>query len=129
MLCTWPGDTTATLSWVAPTQNTDGTPLAKCAAATDTGPCLAKYRIVHGLSADVLSDTRDHNFPNATSATWTGLAAGTHFFGLKAVTGQGVESALSNVVSKTISSTQTVNRTVGITVNPQPNAPTALTVE
>lgn len=129
LACTWPGDTQAVLTWVAPTQNTDGTALAKCAAATDTGPCLAKFRISRGAAADALTDSRDHNFPLATTATWTGLAAGTHFFGIKAVTGQGVESALSNVVSKTISATQTVNRDVAITVNPQPNAPTGLTVE
>lgn len=129
MTCTWPGDTTATLRWTRPTTNTDGTALSLCASATDTGPCLAKYRISRGTSATALSESRDHNFPDSLSANWSGLAAGTHFFGIKAVTGQGVESDLSNVVSKTITTTQTVNRDVAITVNPKPNAPTALTVE
>jgi hypothetical protein len=129
LTCTWPGSTTATLSWVAPTTNTDGTALAKCAASTDSGPCLAKYRISRGASATALTDTRDHNFPLGTTATWTGLAAGTHFFGIKAVTGDGVESALSNVVSKVVNPTATVDRDVAITVNPQPNPPTNLSVE
>lgn len=129
LTCTWPGDTTATLTWIPPTQNTDGTALAKCAAPTDTGPCLAKYRINRGLSATALTDVRDHNFPLATTATWTNLSAGTHFFAVKAVNGDGVESALSNAISKTISATSSVNRDVAITVNPQPNPPTNLTVE
>ncbi len=129
MTCTWPGDSTARLSWTRPTTNTDGTALARCASATDTGPCLAKYRISRGASATALTESRDHNFPDSTTANWSDLAVGTHFFGIKAVTGQGVESDLSNVVSKTISATQTVNRDVAITVNPKPAAPTDLTVE
>jgi hypothetical protein len=124
--CSWPGDSSAALTWVAPTTNTDGTPLAKCAAATDTGPCLAKYRIYHGASATTLTDVRDHNFPGATSSTWTGLTAGTHFFGIKAVTGEGAESALSNVVSKTIGPAFEVTQSVGVKV---PSAATALAVQ
>lgn len=129
MTCSWPGSTTATLTWVAPTQNTDGTAIAKCAAQTDTGPCLREFSVHRGASATALSDSRMVNDRNATTYAWTGLTAGTHFFAVRARTGQGVESALSNVVSKVISGTTSVNRTVGITVNPQPNPPTGLTVE
>lgn len=125
--CAWPADSTATLSWVAPTTNTDGSALAKCAAATDTGPCLAKYRICRGTSATALTDCRDHNFPNSTTTPWSGtLAIGTHFFAIKAVTGQGVESALSNVASKTITSGFTATQSFGIKM---PGQPTGFAVE
>lgn len=112
LVCNWPGENAAMLSWTRPTtfqpydhDNNPSTPnqtdpLPLCAAATDAGPCLAKYRIVHGLSESALTDSRDHNFPNSTSATWSGLTAGTHYFAVRAVTGQGAESPLSNVVSK-----------------------------
>jgi hypothetical protein len=129
LACTWPGDTSARLTWVAPTQNTDGTALAKCASQTATGACLRSFTIHHGASATVLSDTRAVDDRNATTYTWTGLTAGTHFFGIRALNGDGGQSELSNVVSKVIASTQTVNRQVAITVNPAPNPPTALTVE
>ena len=129
LACTWPGDTQARLTWVAPTTNTDGSALAKCTSQTDTGPCLRSFIVNKGTSATELVSPIAVNDRNATSYTWTGLTAGTHFFGVEAVTGQGVESALSNVVSKVITSTTSVNRNVAITVNPQPNPPTNLTVE
>lgn len=129
MTCTWPGDTTATLSWTAPTQNTDGTALAKCASQTATGPCLRSFTVHRGASPTALSDTRNVDDRNATTYAWTGLTAGTHHFGVKAVNGDGVSSDLSNTASKVIVTTQNVNRSVAITVNPQPNAPTGLTVE
>lgn len=124
--CTWAGDSVATLTWTAPTQNTDGSPLAKCAAATDTGPCLAKYRILHGASATSLPDTRDHNFPLATTATWTGLTPGTHFFAIKTVNGQGIESAATATVSKTTASGSEWTASVGLKV---PGVATGLAVQ
>lgn len=126
LTCTWPGDTSAALSWTPPTTNTDGTALAKCAASTDTGPCLAKYRICEGASATTLTNCRDHNFPNATTANWTALSVGTHFFALKAVTGQGAESALSNSASKAITAPATWTASVGVKV---PAAATDFAVE
>lgn len=129
MVCTWPGDTIARLSWTAPTQRTDGTAMAKCASQTATGPCLRSFTIHHGLAADTLSDARAVDDRNATTYNWTGLPAGTHYFGVRAVDGDGATSALSNVASKVISATQTVNRQVAITVNPTPNPPTGLAVE
>lgn len=128
--CTWPGDTQARLAWVAPTTNTDGSALAKCASQTVTDqPCLKSYVVSRGASATALADSRNVDNRDALGFTWTGLAVGTHFFGVKAVTAQGVQSEVSNVVSKVISAPASVNRNVAITVNPQPNAPTGLTVE
>lgn len=129
LTCSTPAQTSVTLNWVAPTKNTDGTPLAPCAAATDTGPCLAKYRIYMGPAADMLPNVRDHNFPNSTTATWTDLTPGTYFFAVQAVNGLGGESDLSNVASKTIAPASTESEVVTLTVNPLPAEPTGLTVE
>lgn len=130
LACTWPGDTQARLTWVAPTQHTDGTPLAKCTSQTVTDePCLKSYIVSRGVSATALSDSRNVDNRDALGYTWTGLAAGTHFFGVKAVTALGISSDLSNVVSKVISTTQTIDRSVAITVNPKPSPPTNLLVE
>jgi hypothetical protein len=82
----------ASLSWVAPTQNTDGTTL------TD----LAGFRVYHGFSAESLSP--EHDLPGAGVSTYRyeGLSSGTHYFAVSAYAATGVESALSNVGSKTI---------------------------
>lgn len=130
LACSWPGDTQARLTWVAPTTNTDGSALAKCASQTVTDlPCLKSYVVSRGSSSSTLSDSRAVDNRDALGFTWTGLSVGTHFFGVKAVTAQGVQSSVSNVVSKVISAPIDVNRNVAITVNPQPNPPSNLTVE
>jgi len=82
----------ATLSWVAPTQNTDGTTLTN----------LAGYRIHYGSSPSVLSQTIDIRNAGITSYVIEGLSAGTYYFAVKAYNSNGNESELSNVVSKTI---------------------------
>lgn len=114
----------ATLSWVAPTQNTDGSPL------TD----LAGFRAVYGLSAGVLSSTVDIAQPGATTYAIENLTPATYFFAMKAYTTGGNESALSNVVSKAVAGTSTTNeifretRTVTVTPPTIPNPPTGLVV-
>ena len=128
MICTWPGDTTATLTWTPPTRNTNGTTLAKCASQTATGPCLRSYIVHEGPTDTTIANPRTIDDRNAVSYAWTGLSAGPHYFGVKAVNGDGVASALSNVATKTITTTQSVTRSIAITVNPQPEAP-VLTVD
>lgn len=123
LLCKWASDSSVVLTWTAPTANSDGSSLAKCAASTDTGPCLAKYRILHGTSATSLPDVRDHNFPASTTATWTGLTPGLHFFAVKTVNGQGIEGAQSNVASKTTTAGMEWSAAVGLKV---PGAATGL---
>lgn len=76
------------LTWVAPTQYTDGTPL--------TG--LTGYRISFGLST--LTQTIDVG-PAVTAYDITGLAVGTWQLGVQAMAG-GVLSAMSNIATKTI---------------------------
>jgi hypothetical protein len=113
--CGW-ADTGALVSWIPPTQNTDGTAYATAKLS----------RIVYGRTATALTLTQDVLEP-ATSYQFTGLAAGAWYFGVKAVNQADRESALSNVATKTLG-TATATRSVGITVNAIPLAPTGLTV-
>jgi hypothetical protein len=83
---------TATLSWVAPTQNVDGTPVTN----------LAGYRIAYGQDSAALDLSLDIPNPVVTAATIEKLALGTWYFAVKAYTTAGVESDLSNVAQKTI---------------------------
>lgn len=110
----------AELSWTPPTQNTDGSSLTN----------LAGYRVVHGTSATALTSTIQIANPGTSRYTVTGLSAGTRFFGVKAYTSGGVESLVSNVVSKAITTTPaaTGEATVAVTVTPRPNPPTQLQV-
>ena len=86
------GSGTATLSWQAPTTNTDG------AALTD----LSGYRIYYGTDAEELSDSVQLTSVGLETYVIDGLGTGTWYFAIKAVTTTGVESALSEIVSKTI---------------------------
>ena len=86
------GSGTATLSWQAPTTNTDG------AALTD----LAGYRIYYGMNADDLTQTVQLTSVGLQTYVIEDLGSGTWYFAIKAVTRTSVESALSDVVSKTI---------------------------
>ncbi|MBK9253355.1 MAG: putative Ig domain-containing protein [Proteobacteria bacterium] len=86
------GTGTATLSWAAPTQNTDGSSL------TD----LAGYRVYHGMNANSLTDMVQVPGAAAGSYTFTQLASGTHYFAVSAYTSSGAESSMSAVGSKTI---------------------------
>lgn len=82
---------TATLSWDAPTQNTDGTPL------TD----LAGYRVYWGQSGN-FSNSATINNPGVTTYVVEGLAPGTWQFRTTAFSGSGMESDFSSVGSKVI---------------------------
>jgi uncharacterized lipoprotein NlpE involved in copper resistance len=89
------GNGTATLSWEAPTTTTTGS------ALTD----LAGYRIYYGISASDLSQSIQLNTVGVQTYVIDNLGSGTWYFAIKAVTTVGVESALSDIVSKTISGT------------------------
>jgi hypothetical protein len=82
----------ATLTWSAPTQNTDGSSL------TD----LAGYKVYHGTSPAALNSVVLVAGSGANSYTYSQLAQGTHYFAVAAYTTGGVESALSALGSKTI---------------------------
>ena len=85
-------DGSATLSWTAPTENTDGS------ALTD----LAGYRIYYGNNSETLTDAVDIPTVGMTTYQVTGLGSGTWYFAIKARNATGVESDLSNVAIKTI---------------------------
>jgi hypothetical protein len=87
-----PANGSATLTWTAPAQNTDGTALNN----------LAGFRIQYGTSASALTQTIQ--VANAGLATYvvTGLSSGTWFFSVRAYNNTGAESANSSVVSKAI---------------------------
>jgi hypothetical protein len=83
---------TATISWMVPTTNTDGSQLSN----------LAGYKIDYGNRADSLTQTVTDTDPSATSYTIQGLGSGTWYFAVSDFTSSGGASALSTVVSKTI---------------------------
>jgi hypothetical protein len=118
LTCTWPSGTSVTLAWTAPTTNTNGT------ALTD----LAGYTIHYGNTASNLNQTRQHMFPTSTGTPVPGLTAGEWFFCVRAVNALGAASDCSNTVSKTLTA-GSVNKSVGIVVNPKPSPPTNLRVE
>lgn len=86
------GTGSATLSWTAPTKNTDGTALTN----------LAGYIVYWGTTSGSYSHSVSLNNPGLTSYVIDGLAAGTYYFALQAVDSSGVQSSFSNQASKTI---------------------------
>jgi hypothetical protein len=89
---TTPSSGTATLTWVPPTLNSDGSTL------TD----LAGYQIDYGTSASSLNNTITVANPGTSSYTINNLASGTWYFAVQAYTSAGAQSALSTMTSKTI---------------------------
>jgi hypothetical protein len=83
---------TASLSWMPPTSNTDGS------ALTD----LSGYRLHFGSSPASLTQSRTIAGAATTTYELTNLSAGNWYFALSANTTSGVESELSTVVSKAI---------------------------
>ena len=64
---------------------------------------LAGYRIYYGIKRSDLSGTVQLNSVGLQTYVIDNLGQGTWYFAIRAVTSMGVESPLSNVVSKTIS--------------------------
>lgn len=83
---------TATLTWVPPTLNTNGTPVTT----------LTGYHIYYGTSAAALTQSIMVSGASTTSYEITGLSSGTWYFAVAADAADGTESAPSNVGSKTI---------------------------
>jgi hypothetical protein len=87
------GPNVATLHWEMPTENTNGTPLGD----------LQGYTIVYGSSPEAMNRWVQISDIGTTSYVVSGLDSGTWYFAILSYTASGVNSALSNVVSKTIS--------------------------
>jgi Putative Ig domain len=82
----------ATLTWVPPTQNTNGSVLTN----------LSGYRIYYGTSPSALNQTVTLNNAGLTAYVVQNLAPATYYFALKALTSSGAESSLSQTASKTV---------------------------
>ena len=82
----------ATLYWEAPTSNTNGT------ALTD----LSGYRIYYGASEDDMIETVQITNVGIQTYVIDDLASGTWYFAVRALSSEGTESPLSEIVSKTI---------------------------
>ena len=75
-----------TLTWTAPTANTDGSPL------TD----LNGYRIYYGTSSGVYPNQVQVDNPGVTSFVIENLAPNTYYFVSTSINSVGVESEFSN---------------------------------
>jgi hypothetical protein len=82
----------ATLTWLPPTENTDGSPIAD----------LAGYRIRYGRHAGELTELQSIPNPGITSAVVENLASGNWYFTVSAYNTRGTESEYSNLAEKTI---------------------------
>ncbi len=85
-------DGRVTLSWSAPTQNTDGTALTN----------LAGYRIVYGTDPQALTESVKISNPSVNTFVVDNLFAGTWYFAVKAYTTSGKESSDSGLASTDI---------------------------
>lgn len=120
LACTWPGDSIATFSWTNPTLNENGTPY------TDPKEVVIKYRI--GQTAPTASSTCGAQgvvcvtVPHPqTMRTVTGITqTGTLRAIAQACNQRDVCSVASNTATKVFTGMVTVDRSVGITVNPVP---------
>ncbi len=82
----------ATISWVPPTEYTDGSALSD----------LAGFRIYYGKSSTALDQITTVANPGLTSYVVQSLSAATWHFVVRAYTADGTESGPSNMASKTI---------------------------
>ncbi|MBV8854064.1 MAG: fibronectin type III domain-containing protein, partial [Sinobacteraceae bacterium] len=81
-----------TLSWQAPTQNADGTPLMN----------LQGYEIHYGKASQSYTETVKIANPGVTDYVVQNLAPGKYYFALTAYNSAGVQSSLSGEVSTVI---------------------------
>ena len=87
-----PGTGTATLSWIPPRRNVDGSALSN----------LAGYYIHYGTSPTNLNRTIKLSDPYMTTYTVDNLGTGTYYFSIVAFTTTGIIGNASPPVSKTI---------------------------
>jgi len=81
-----------TLTWSAPTQNTDGSPLLD----------LSGYKIYWGTASGSYENSVTLNNPGLTTYVVENLTGGTYYFAATAINSSGVESSLSNEASKAV---------------------------
>jgi hypothetical protein len=79
------GSGAVTVSWVAPVQNEDGTPLVN----------LAGFRLRHGSRYGAYSNEITIQNPGATTHRVSGLAPGLYYFVVSAIDQNGIEGTRS----------------------------------
>jgi hypothetical protein len=82
----------ATLTWLPPTENTDGSPIDD----------LAGYRIRYGRHPAELTELQSIANPGISSAVVENLSSGTWYFAVTAYNTAGIESEYSNLAEKVI---------------------------
>jgi len=82
----------ATLDWMPPTANSDGSVLTN----------LAGYTVYYGTSPNDLSKSVKVSNPGLATYSVTGLTSGTWYFAVTSYSSDGVESGRTNTVSTTI---------------------------
>ena len=82
----------ATLTWLPPTTNTDGSPLTN----------LSGYRVYWGTALGDYPNTVMLDNPGLTTYVVENLAPATYYFTVKSLNTTGIESAFSNAATKTI---------------------------
>jgi len=84
--------TAVTLGWVAPTQNSNGTPI------TD----LAGYKIHYGTVSQDYTQVVSITNPSLSRYVLDSLASGTYYFAISSYNSQGVESPLSGEITASL---------------------------
>jgi hypothetical protein len=82
----------ATLDWLPPTENSDGSALTN----------LAGYTVYYGTSPDSLTQSVKITNPGLTAYTVTNLPSGTWYFAVTSYSSTGVESSRTGTISTTI---------------------------
>jgi len=118
LVCNWPGNLTALVTWAAPTTNQDGS------AYTNPGG----FRIQYGRTPSTLDQSVYLQDPAARQWRSPELAVGSWSFGVRAFNEQGLESPISNVATKVTTAGTSQTRTHEVVVK-FPNAPTDVKVE
>lgn len=124
LVCTWPGESIVTFSWNNPTTNTDSSPYTdpKLVRIKHTFDATAALTLPTAPCAGVVVCTDVPQTPTpATMRTVTGISqTGTLRALALAINQRDVAGGPSNASSKVFTGNVTVNRSVGITVNPVP---------
>jgi hypothetical protein len=81
-----------TFNWVAPTQNSNGSPLTN----------LAGYKIHYGTSSQDYTEVVALNNPSLDRYVLDSLPKGTYYFAITAYNSAGVESSLSGEITATL---------------------------
>lgn len=81
------------LSWDVPTRTDDG----------ETLQDLAGYRIHYGTNQNVLVNSIEVQSAGSNNFTVQNLKPGTYYFAVRAVSANGAESKLSNIITRTVS--------------------------